>query len=158
MVKAFKVNETSLAHTPRLVACNYYKLNTYGSARGNPGMPRAGGLIRNAYGNWIVRFTYNIGICSSIQVKLWGIQTGLQLYWQRQFSNMIVETDSLLEIHLINEAFTIRHHLCVLIDDYHSLLNQNWDCSLKHILREGNQCANFMANLSHGNPEYYMVF
>ncbi|GAV63359.1 RVT_3 domain-containing protein [Cephalotus follicularis] len=82
-----------------------------GSSRGNPGMAGVGGLIRDV----------------SLEAELWGIRAGLQLVWQRQLAKIIVETDSLLSINLINEDPTTPHPLDppdpidALIDDCRSL-------------------------------------
>ena len=46
------------------------KLNTDGSANGNPGLAGCGGVIRDDSGQWIVGFSKCIGITNSFAAKL----------------------------------------------------------------------------------------
>ena len=48
----------------------WYKLNSDGSALGNPGRASSGGLIRDFRGRWLKGFTRNIGISSSVEAEL----------------------------------------------------------------------------------------
>ncbi|EOY16215.1 Uncharacterized protein TCM_035058 [Theobroma cacao] len=41
---------------------SYVKLNVDGSAKGQLGTATAGGIIRDGHSNWILGFTYKIGI------------------------------------------------------------------------------------------------
>ena len=50
----------------------FYKLNTNGLAKSNPGVAGAGGLIRDYRGNWIGGFSRNIGFTHSLAAELWG--------------------------------------------------------------------------------------
>ncbi|GKU88076.1 hypothetical protein SLEP1_g2381 [Rubroshorea leprosula] len=74
----------------------YCKLNTDGSAHGNPGPTSAGGVIRDHLGRWIVGFACKIGYASCLRAELWGIREGLLLAYQRNIQNLIVEVDSLV--------------------------------------------------------------
>ncbi|PKI45767.1 hypothetical protein CRG98_033774 [Punica granatum] len=51
---------------------DFFKLNTDGYSRGNPGAAGAGGLIRDVDGSWIVRFAQNVGIAMVAVAELWG--------------------------------------------------------------------------------------
>lgn len=55
----------------------WFKLNTDGASRGNPGLATAGGAIRDEYGEWNGGFAINIGICSAPLAELWGVYYGL---------------------------------------------------------------------------------
>ena len=48
----------------------WYKLNSDGSALGNPERASDGGLIRDSRGRWLKGFTRNIGISSSVEAEL----------------------------------------------------------------------------------------
>lgn len=52
------------------------KLNTDGSALGNPGLAGGGGVIRDCTGRWMVGFSRKIGIASSLTAELWAIRGG----------------------------------------------------------------------------------
>ena len=57
----------------------FFKLNTDGSARGNPGLASAGSLIKDHNGMWIGSFCRNIGFTYSMAAELWGLRNGLSL-------------------------------------------------------------------------------
>ena len=54
------------------------KLNTDG-AKKELGTSSAGGLIHNHQGMWLTGLSFNIGVCSVIAAKLWGLYQGLIL-------------------------------------------------------------------------------
>lgn len=56
----------------------FVKVNVDGSARGNPGLSAAGGLIRDATAGWICGFTFRVGISPILVAELWGIYHGLR--------------------------------------------------------------------------------
>ena len=49
---------------------NWFKLNSDGSARGNPGLAGGGGLIRNEEGEWVKRYARANGITTSVATEL----------------------------------------------------------------------------------------
>ena len=57
----------------------FFKLNTDGSALGNPGIASVGDLIRDSDGRWIRGFPHSIGTTNSLVAELWGLRDGLKL-------------------------------------------------------------------------------
>ena len=57
----------------------FIKLNTDGNSIGNPGIARAGGLLRDSFGRWILGFSLNLGITSNNVVELGVLHQGLKL-------------------------------------------------------------------------------
>ncbi|KAL9831279.1 putative ribonuclease H domain, reverse transcriptase zinc-binding domain-containing protein [Arabidopsis thaliana] len=55
----------------------WFKLNTDGASRGNPGPATAGGVLRDENGIWCGGFALNIGRCSAPLAELWGVYYGL---------------------------------------------------------------------------------
>ena len=60
---------------------NVFKLNIDGACK-KMNMAAAGGLIRDANGNWITGICANIGISSVTNAELWGLFYGLDLAWK----------------------------------------------------------------------------
>ncbi|GKV27995.1 hypothetical protein SLEP1_g37098 [Rubroshorea leprosula] len=114
------------------------KLNTDGSAFGNPGMAGAGGVFRDHLGNWILGFSRNIGHTTSIAAKLWAIRDGLKLVVSRGYNRLILETDSRIALTLLHAENCNFHSLAVLISDCRVLLRQLPDVQTTHIYREAN--------------------
>lgn len=81
---------------------NWYKLNTYDSSLGNPGMASSCGLIRDYQGNWKSYFRH-LGFCSNMLAKLWPIRDGLSQASSLGITYLEVESDSIAAINLIKE-------------------------------------------------------
>ncbi|KAL9813290.1 putative ribonuclease H domain-containing protein [Arabidopsis thaliana] len=72
----------------------WFKLNTDGASRGNPGLATAGGVIRDAVGNWVQGFAFNIGVCTAPLAELWGFYYGLYYAWEKKITRLKLEVDS----------------------------------------------------------------
>ncbi|KAE8686062.1 hypothetical protein F3Y22_tig00111086pilonHSYRG00007 [Hibiscus syriacus] len=58
------------------------KLNIDGASQGNLGIPGAGGIFRNAAGEWVLGFSALLGVCSSIAAELQAFRLGLAIAWE----------------------------------------------------------------------------
>ncbi|CAA7023532.1 unnamed protein product [Microthlaspi erraticum] len=72
--------ERQISWTPPMRG--WFKVNTDGASRGNPGRATAGGVLRDEDGAWCCGFALNIGICSAPLAELWGIYYGLYMAWE----------------------------------------------------------------------------
>ncbi|EOY04279.1 Non-LTR retroelement reverse transcriptase-like [Theobroma cacao] len=124
---------------------SYVKLNVDGSAKGQPGMAAAGGVIRYEVGNWLLGFNYKIGISCSLQAELWALYWGLTLCWDKGFRKVQVESDSLLAVQKISNQSLQPEQNAGLLKCIKELFQRFWNCTLTHIHREANQCADWMA-------------
>ncbi|PPD70071.1 hypothetical protein GOBAR_DD33043 [Gossypium barbadense] len=61
----------------------------------------SGGAIRDDHGRWKMGFTRKIGICSTVEVKLWGAYDGLRQAWHIGARNVILELNSLEVVHML---------------------------------------------------------
>lgn len=86
---AFKVQQKTLLHNNGSILKfiswkppkeNWWKLNTDGSSKGNPGLAGGGGVIRDSLGRWCSGFVINIGICSAADAELWQSYRGSLLH------------------------------------------------------------------------------
>ncbi|OMO64495.1 reverse transcriptase [Corchorus capsularis] len=65
----------------------WLKLNTDGSSLGNPGLARAGTVIRDHEGGWVRGSVRQLGICSNYLAELWALRDGLttcHLTWSKK--------------------------------------------------------------------------
>ncbi|KAK9282646.1 hypothetical protein L1049_010865 [Liquidambar formosana] len=127
------------------------KLNTDGNCYGNPGPVGLGGLFRNDQGGWIMGYAFKVLEADSIEAKMCSIRFGLQTPWDARILDMWVKSDYEVAVKLILQGDPHFHPLGLLIMDCRSLMARPWKCRLTHILREGNSCADFLANLGHNN-------
>ena len=72
----------------------WMKLNTDGSALGNPGKVGGGGLIQNHHGDWIRGYAKALDNTNSFMVELWALRDGLAIAKELGLNNLIVEMDA----------------------------------------------------------------
>jgi ribonuclease HI len=123
----------------------WFKLNTDGSSLGNPGMAGGGGVIRNHVGDWEGGFSRAIGVTTSVQAELRALKDGLELAIELGILNLEIEMDSLVAVELVNSITTSNVFLSAIVTDCRSLMERFELCSLKHIFREANGCADVLA-------------
>ncbi|CAN1186310.1 Putative ribonuclease H protein At1g65750 [Linum perenne] len=95
-------------------------------------------------GRCIAAFSTNLGRCSITRAELRGIIGGLNLAWDVGARRVMVQVDSRAAVSLISNAREV-----TLI---HQLLNREWEVTISHIYREGNQAADYLADIGHGLP------
>lgn len=124
---------------------NWVKLNVDDSCEGPSGAIGAGSIIWDHVGSWQVGFTQNIGRGSSYLAEIWGAYTGLELAISVRFSNVILESDSLELVNLLNNPgyITLEHLGCNLFNCIITLLSKLSNFQIIHCL--GNGCADFLA-------------
>lgn len=150
MDRAFHV-----AHVPsldRLVRWNNNDynclvLNVDGSYLGTPTRAGYEGIIRNSAGFYITGFSGYLAASTDILfAELSAIHRGLLLAVESDYEEMVCYSDSMLSIKVVTEQDSNFHAYVVLIQDIKDLLSSR-NFSIHHCLREGNQCADFLAKL-----------
>ncbi|XP_031120628.1 uncharacterized protein LOC116023758 [Ipomoea triloba] len=126
---------------------DYVKMNSDGARKSISGLASAGGLFRDHRGRWIVGFTTNIGRTSSFRAELWGFREGLIVAIHRGFTHLIAESDSEALVNVIVNNSDDGSLDSTLVADCKALARHFQEFRLNHTLREGNQCADFLANL-----------
>ncbi|CAL5426615.1 unnamed protein product [Camellia sinensis] len=142
-------NHTPLHHPLSLGSppkSSLFKLNTDGASKNSPKLAAAGGIIRDWMGKWIFGFCRNIGHSSSIETELWAMRDGLKLAFDLNLTEIEVEIDATIMQNLILGNFNHCHQLSNLIHDYRYLLDQFRTSTISHTYREGNKCADLLAN------------
>ncbi|KAL0006134.1 hypothetical protein SO802_013695 [Lithocarpus litseifolius] len=124
----------------------WYKLNTDGASYGNPGKAGGGGLIRDCSRRWIEGFARSIGFTTSITAEFWALRDGLKLALSEGIQNLIVELDARVVIDLINSNVDTVKPYSPLLYDCRCLLRRFPQAQVKHVYREGNRCADALAN------------
>ena len=78
------------------------KLNTDGSALGNPGRAGGGGVIRDHLGHWIKGYNRALGTTNSFITELWALRDGLIIAKELGLCNLIVELDASSVVQLLS--------------------------------------------------------
>ncbi|KAL8140543.1 hypothetical protein V2J09_006564 [Rumex salicifolius] len=85
------------------------KLNIDGASRGNLGLAGGGGIARTASGDYRLLFSASFGFCSALRIELLAIFNGLELLFEKCVPKAIVETDSQIDVDLVNEDLPSTH-------------------------------------------------
>ncbi|KAK6943220.1 Ribonuclease H domain [Dillenia turbinata] len=112
----------------------------------------------NSEGKWILGFTINRGITDSLKVEIWGIREGLNLALKHKFHKAIMETDSQTLSILLNKGVKDSHPMQAIIAKCRHLMEKVGIQEVTHVCKEGNKCANLLANLAHSHDPGMHVF
>ncbi|XVF34174.1 hypothetical protein REPUB_Repub18cG0035900 [Reevesia pubescens] len=125
----------------------HVKMNVDASMNRLTGAASAEGILRDSNGDWIMGFTYKVGISNILGAELWGIFQGLQICWNKGYRQVEVETDSIMATKQITGMITAFDTNENLLREIKGLLQRNWKCKVSHVLREANYSADGMAKL-----------
>ncbi|KAL9449909.1 hypothetical protein AB3S75_011776 [Citrus x aurantiifolia] len=126
-------------------------LNTDGTKKGS-GQTRAGGLLCDFNGNWLMGFIVNLGTCSVLSAELWGLLHGLRVAWENGFRRIQVGVDNKSVVHLLAMASVPENENATLIKGIRKLLERDWIVQLEHVYREANYAADFLDSYSLNSP------
>ncbi|KAG7615876.1 Ribonuclease H domain [Arabidopsis thaliana x Arabidopsis arenosa] len=125
----------------------WLKLNTDGASRGNPGRASAGGVLRDALGEWRGGFALNIGICSAPLAELWGVYYGLYIAWQKRVTNLELAVDSKVVVGFLKTGVSATYPLSFLVRLCHGYISKDWNVHIYHTYREANRLADGLATM-----------
>ncbi|KAL4283143.1 hypothetical protein GQ457_16G010650 [Hibiscus cannabinus] len=83
---------------------SWCKVNVDGACDSATGRASCGGAIRSDSGQWLMGFSRQLGLCSSLEAELWGIFEGLMCAWSIRIANLILESDCKEALHMIDRA------------------------------------------------------
>ena len=124
-----------------------HKLNFDGSVRHNSAA--AGIIIRDSAGQLLTACAYNLGSAPVFVAEATGLQKGILLALQEGISTLHIEGDNLLVINSVLGLCSIPWQITPLIHDIRALLRSFSSWTIKHIYREANQAADWVAYVGH---------
>ena len=84
-----------------LPPAGYMKINTDASVRMEQGRVSYGGIVRDDIGNWILGYYGFIGKTKITEAELWSIHQGLKITKDKDWKQVIIETDSQAAMNLL---------------------------------------------------------
>ncbi|KAF7842625.1 hypothetical protein G2W53_004923 [Senna tora] len=123
--------------------------NTDGSVLEGRDTAACGGVIRDCSGTFLLGYSRNLGSCSILWAELRGILEGLNLLWASGFRNVDVESDSKASINMIDQGVPSTHPCAALVYRIREVRDRGWDVRFRHVYREANKVADFVARLGH---------
>ncbi|KAL6557628.1 hypothetical protein OROMI_017978 [Orobanche minor] len=133
----------------------WWKLNTDGAARGNPGDAAAGGIIRDHMGKPLILFSEFLGVRTNNFAELYAIWRGLEFCIDNHFDKVWVEVDSKIALSLIEHATTTHWQLQSIISKIRDFRG-SIEIRFSHIFREGNAVADWLANLGCDRKDFFL--
>ncbi|CAN1789669.1 Putative ribonuclease H protein At1g65750 [Linum perenne] len=127
-------------------------INTDGSYSPGRNRAAAGGIIRNYEGRGLVAFTMNLGHCSITRAEIRGAITGLELAWDYGFRNVELQLDSQAAISLLSSSAVPDHQQAAEVIHFQNLCRRDWRISIRHVFREANKAADFLASQGYEFP------
>jgi len=119
-----------------------------GAAKGSLGLARAGGVLRNDRGGWILGFSENLGHCTAIKAEIRAILRGLQLTRELGTIKLCVQVDSKAVVSMLTTTFNGHPEYGMLIQQCKYLLDWGgWEIKISHCFREANQVADKLAKM-----------
>ena len=94
----------------------WYKLNTDGSAIGNPGVAGGGGVLRDDAGLWVKGFARQIGHTTSFLAELWALRDGLTMCLDLSINALEIDLDAKVVADLMNNSGSSNASLWQIVD------------------------------------------
>ncbi|CAI0409128.1 unnamed protein product [Linum tenue] len=130
----------------------WVQVQTDGSVLGDSLAAAAGGLIRDRFGRCLDAFSCNLGVCSITSAELKGATVGLERAWQLGFRAVELNLDSQTAINIIKNWQDDDHQHGLFASKIGQLLTRDWQVEVKHVFRECNYSADFLASKGHCLP------
>ncbi|KAL5844206.1 hypothetical protein ACOSQ4_010164 [Xanthoceras sorbifolium] len=128
---------------------NWVKLNVDGGMCNKGGLIYTGGVIRDANSCWLGGYSLNRGMGNVLDAEFWGLFEGLSYAWKAGFRNVLIESDFKSLVELLGKDEISNHPLLSIILRCKKMMNNDWNCHVRHVYRECNRLANDMAYLGH---------
>ncbi|CAN1818835.1 Putative ribonuclease H protein At1g65750 [Linum perenne] len=100
--------------------------------------------------NAVEAFACNLGKCSITRAEIRGALEGIRLAWARGFRKVQVQIDSEAAVAiLLDSSQTIDHRHAIEVLEFRDWMGKEWELHVRHVYREANKAADYLANLGH---------
>ncbi|CAN1839814.1 Putative ribonuclease H protein At1g65750 [Linum perenne] len=128
-------------------------VNSDGSVLGTRGRAAAGGILRQANGQGIRAYAMNLGVCSITRAEIRGALEGIKQAWNAGYRRVEVQLDSQAAIAiLLDKSASVSHQHALEVLEFRDWLGRDWALKLKHVYREANRVADYLASYGHTLP------
>ncbi|KAH0669287.1 hypothetical protein KY285_023446 [Solanum tuberosum] len=118
----------------------WWKCNTDGASRGNPGPSAAAFCISNSAGDLVGAKGVKIQDSTSIVAEAIVVREGLQYYWEHGLIQVLLESDSYALVKMLNGEWDVPWSVTLVVD-FINRLRELMTVRVRHSLREGNTLA-----------------
>ncbi|CAN1188300.1 Putative ribonuclease H protein At1g65750 [Linum perenne] len=113
----------------------------------------AGGIVRDNEGRGLLAYSMNLGICSITRAELRGALEGIKRAWEAGYQRVEIQSDSKAAIDiLIDNSAVISHSHAMEVLEFRDWLRRDWEIKIRHVYREANFAADYLASRGHSLP------
>ncbi|CAN1169620.1 Putative ribonuclease H protein At1g65750 [Linum perenne] len=117
------------------------------------GRAAAGGILRDNEGRGLLAYSTNLGICSITRAELRGALEGIKQAWDAGYRRVEIQTDSMAAMAILTDnSARISHTHALEVLEFRDWLRRDWEIRVRHVYREANFAADFLANQGHSLP------
>lgn len=124
----------------------WIKYNFDDYSKGNLGLARAGGLIRNHLGDYIISYGKNVGIYSNNKAEAMSSWGGIKLLRDLGFQKFILEEDSKLIVDILKGDSDVPWEIRDIMDKCKMHMQFFTHYRIQHVYREGNFFVDITVN------------
>ena len=135
----------------------WFKLNTDGSSILHRGLAGGGGIIRDAFGNWVIGFSSSFDFTSSIMAELSALRHGLVMAKNIGVAKIVVELDAKIAVNLITNMSKTKKSMKSIVMECKNLLQQFQEYIVQHNYREGNRVADVLAKMGSHQVDTFTI-
>ncbi|CAN1853745.1 Putative ribonuclease H protein At1g65750 [Linum perenne] len=88
----------------------------------------------------------NLGGCTITRAEIRGAIAGLELAWEYGFRRVELQLDSQVAILLLTSSKVHEHQHAAEVLHFQNLCRRDWIVNIRHIFREANKVADFLAS------------
>lgn len=158
ILKQFNIDHHSRAPKIKEVVwlsppCNWTKCNIDGAAQGSPGSSAYGGIFRGHNAAALGCFSCNLDCSTSLVAELSATMNAIEIANNRGWFNLWIDTDSILVLKAFNRQDFVPSRLQSRWKN-RMVIAKRLSRQVTHIYREGNHCADKLANHGIHNPGF----
>ncbi|XP_075091582.1 uncharacterized protein LOC142171777 [Nicotiana tabacum] len=146
------VNMAVIWRKPEMGWVNF---NVDGCCKGNPGTTGGGGMIKKYNGEMIKAFAEFYGQGNNNLAEAKAMLYGVKLCCNCGFSKVIVESDSMLIVNLVNQRIKPPWQLTQIIEQIREV-TETGNFLFVHIFREGNAIVDHLAKLGESSKTFHI--
>ncbi|CAN1153073.1 Putative ribonuclease H protein At1g65750, partial [Linum perenne] len=96
----------------------------------------------------------NLSVCSITRSKHRGALAGLNLAWEYDFRQILLQMDSATAITLFGESKTFIHKHSLEVIQFIEFMARDWVVRVKHVPREANQAVDYLPSPPWGSTSF----
>ncbi|KAF7815394.1 putative ribonuclease H protein At1g65750 family [Senna tora] len=130
----------------------WVKFNVDGVRKDSLSLTACGGLARDSEGRFLTGFVHKLGDGTALNAELWSMLSALEVAWRAGFKKIVVESDCLTAVKLVNDSVQAMHPCSTILSQIHHWVAFDWEIKFVHVHREGNFAADALATFAFSWP------